>query len=123
MSTRRGEAVALAGLLALAGLTHFAKPRPYDRIVPRALPGPARRWTYASGVAELVVAAALAHPATRRRGALAAAALFTAVFPANAQMAVDWRRQPPLRRAVAYARVPLQAPLIWWAMRVARARP
>ncbi|MEU1755078.1 MauE/DoxX family redox-associated membrane protein [Micromonospora matsumotoense] len=123
MSTRRGEAVALAGLLALAGVTHFAKPRPYDRIVPRALPGPARRWTYASGVAELVVAVALAHPATRRRGALAAAGLFAAVFPANVQMAADWRRQPPLRRAVAYARVPLQVPLIWWAVRVARARP
>ncbi|PTA46750.1 hypothetical protein [Micromonospora sp. RP3T] len=120
MTHRRGEAVALAGLLAAAGVTHFARPGFYDPIVPRVLPGPARFWTYASGVAELAVAAAVAHPATRRRGGLAAAALFVAVLPANAQMAWDWRRRRPAKRAVAYGRVPMQAPLIWWALRVAR---
>ena len=73
MTTRRGEAAALAGLLAVAGVTHFVRPGFYDPIVPRALPGPARFWTYASGVAELAVAAAVAHPATRRTGGLAAA--------------------------------------------------
>ncbi|MEH0845563.1 hypothetical protein V6U81_24550 [Micromonospora sp. CPCC 205711] len=122
MSTCRGEAAALAGLLATAGLTHFARPRYYDRVVPRALPGPARFWTYASGVAELAVAAAVAHPATRRHGGLAAAALFAAVLPANVQMAADWRDKGPARRAVAYGRLPLQAPLIWWGLRVARTR-
>jgi uncharacterized membrane protein len=35
----------LAGLLAGAGVTHFASPRFYDRIVPHALPGPPRAWT------------------------------------------------------------------------------
>lgn len=122
MTTRRGEAVALAGLLAAAGVTHFVRPGFYDPIVPRALPGPARFWTYASGVAELAVAAAVAHPATRRTGGLAAAALFAAVLPANVQMAHDWRRRSPAERAVAYGRLPLQAPLIWWAVRVARGR-
>jgi uncharacterized membrane protein len=122
MTSRRGEAVALAGLLAAAGVTHFVRPAFYDPIVPRALPGPARFWTYASGVAELAVAAAVAHPATRRTGGRAAAALFVAVLPANLQMAVDWRHRRPARRAVAYGRLPLQAPLIWWALRVARSR-
>ncbi|MFF5171396.1 hypothetical protein ACFY3U_02015 [Micromonospora sp. NPDC000089] len=122
MKTRGGNALALAGLLASAGVTHFARPRYYDAIVPRALPGPARFWTYASGVAELAVAAAVAHPATRRRGGLAAAALFVAVLPANVQMAVDWRDAGPARRAVAYGRLPVQAPLIWWGLRVARGR-
>ncbi|NYF57352.1 hypothetical protein [Micromonospora purpureochromogenes] len=123
MTTRRGEAAALAGLLATAGVTHFLRPRFYDPIVPRALPGPVRFWTYASGAAELAVAAAVAHPATRRRGGLAAAALFAAVLPANVQMAADWRDRGPVQRAVAYGRLPLQAPLIWWALRVARTRP
>ncbi|MCI4064631.1 hypothetical protein MRQ36_19450 [Micromonospora sp. R77] len=70
MTTRRGEAAALAGLLAVAGVTHFARPGFYDPIVPRALAGPARFWTYASGVAELAVAAAVAHddPPDRRPG-------------------------------------------------------
>jgi len=110
---------ALAGLLATTGVLHFAQPRPFDSIVPRALPGSPRTWTYLSGLAELAVAAAVAHPRTRRTGGLAAAGLFAAVFPANVKMAVDWRHAPPLRRAVAYGRLPLQAPLVLWALRVA----
>ncbi|MFC0005733.1 MauE/DoxX family redox-associated membrane protein [Micromonospora siamensis] len=119
MTSRRGEALALAGLLAAAGVTHLARPRFYDPIVPRRLPGPARFWTYASGVAELAVAAAVAAPRTRRAGGLAAAALFVAVLPANVKMAADWRHRGPAKRAIGYGRLPLQAPLIWWALRVA----
>jgi uncharacterized membrane protein len=52
------------------------------------------------------------------------------VFPANVQMALDagTERQAvpdmPVRRfrAVALARLPLQLPLIGWAVRVARSR-
>lgn len=106
----------LTALLAGAGATHFLKPGFYDPIVPHALPGPARAWTYASGVAELAVAAAVAVPSTRRRGALAAAVLFVAVFPANVQMAVD--ATTVAEKAVAYARLPLQVPLVVWACQV-----
>src|SRR3954452_3413169 len=88
---RRGEALALAGLLATAGIAHALAPRQYDALVPRSLPGPPRFWTYASGAAELATAAAIAVPRTRRAGGLAAAALFAAVFPANVKMARDWR--------------------------------
>ncbi|OLB76533.1 MAG: hypothetical protein AUI14_18530 [Actinobacteria bacterium 13_2_20CM_2_71_6] len=119
--TARREALGLAGLLAGAGLTHFIAPRPYDAIVPRSLPGPARFWTYASGVAELATAAAIAHPRTRRWGGLAAAGLFVAVFPANVKMAVDWRHRPAPARVAAYARLPLQAPLVLWGLQVSRA--
>lgn len=114
------SAHALAGLLAVAGLTHMAYPKPYDRIVPRVLPGPARWWTYGSGVAELAVAAAVAHPRTRRTAATAAAGLFVAVFPANVKMARDWRDHGATARRVAYARLPLQAPLVAWALQVRR---
>ncbi len=54
----------LAVLLGGAGVTHFLRPRGYDRIVPAGLPP--RITTLASGVAELAVAAGLAVPATRR---------------------------------------------------------
>lgn len=114
------SARALAGLLTVSGVLHFARPRPFDTIVPRALPGSPRTWTYLSGAAELGVAAALAYPGTRRLGGLAAAGLFAAVFPANVRMAVDWRHAPPLRRAVAYGRLPLQVPLVLWGLRVYR---
>jgi uncharacterized membrane protein len=109
----------LTALLAGAGVTHFTHPGFYDPIVPHALPGPARAWTYASGVAELTVAGAVAVPATRRRGALAAALLLVAVFPANVQMALD--ADTAGERAIAYARLPLQVPLVWWAWSVSRA--
>ena len=115
-----GGALALAGLLAASGVLHFAAPGPFDSIVPRSLPGSPRTWTLLSGAAELAVAAAVAHPGTRRLGGLAAAGLFVAVFPANVKMAVDGRHSPPVRRAIAYGRLPLQIPLVLWGLRVAR---
>lgn len=114
------RALGLAALLGASGVLHFAAPRPYDSIVPRSLPGRPRAWTYASGAAELAVAAALAWPATRRLGGLAAAGLFVGVFPANVKMAVDWRNASPARRAVAFGRLPLQIPLVLWARSVAK---
>jgi uncharacterized membrane protein len=111
----------LAVLLAGGGLMHFVVPRPYDAIVPRSLPGKPRTWTLVSGAAELAVAAAVASPRTRRAGALAAAGLFTVVFPANVQMARDWRDKPAALRLAAYLRLPLQVPLVIWAVQVSRA--
>ena len=109
----------LAGFLAGAGTTHFTNPRFYDQMVPRALPGPPRAWTWGSGAAELAVAATVAHPRTRRRGALAAAVLFIAVFPANIQMAQD--AEGVKAQALTYGRLPFQLPLVRWAWRVSRA--
>jgi uncharacterized membrane protein len=114
------DALGLAALLATTGTLHFVAPKPFDSIVPRSLPGSRRTYTYLSGVAELAVAAAVAHPRTRKVGALAAAALFVAVFPANCKMAVDWRHASPAKRAIAFGRLPLQVPLVLWARRVAR---
>ncbi len=113
------DAAALATMLATTGVLHFVAPRPFDSIVPRSLPGRRRTWTYLSGAAELAVAAAIAHPRTRRIGGLAAAGLFIGVFPANVKMAVDWRRAAPAKRAIALGRLPLQVPLVLWAWRVA----
>ncbi|MFI5908731.1 hypothetical protein [Dactylosporangium sp. NPDC051541] len=114
------SALTLAALLGAAGVAHFARPRPFDAIVPRSLPGRARAYTYVSGACELGLAAGLVHPRTRRAAALAAAGFFVAVFPANVRMAIDWRNAAPARRAVAWARLPLQVPLVWWALRAAR---
>ncbi|MDX8037471.1 hypothetical protein SK803_45365 [Lentzea sp. BCCO 10_0856] len=121
--SRARSALALAALLGLAGATHFTRPKFYDAIVPRALPGTPRQWTYASGAAELAVATAVAVPRTRRLGALAATALFIAVFPANVKMALDFRDKSPKARALAYGRLPLQIPLVAWAWKVAKASP
>ncbi|GAA2858012.1 membrane protein [Pseudonocardia halophobica] len=110
----------LAALLGTAAVAHAVAPEFFDAIVPPQLPGTRRFWTYASGVAEGAVAAAVAVPRTRRLGGYAAAALFVAVFPANVQMALDRSDEPVRQRAIAYGRLPLQVPLVLWALRVAR---
>ena len=106
----------LAGFLAGAGALHFLKPEPYEALIPGFLGNP-RPWIYASGVAELACAAAVAVPRTRERGALATALLFVAVFPGNIYMAFD---PGPVPRWIAIARLPLQIPLILWALQVRR---
>jgi uncharacterized membrane protein len=118
MKSSDAAAWGLAALLGVAGVAHFVKPGFFDEIVPHALPGPARRWTCLSAVAELACAAGIARPGTRRTGAAGAALVFVAVFPANVQMAIDWRSRPAIERAFAYGRLPLQVPLVVWALRV-----
>ena len=114
-------APALAALLAGAGVTHFAAPAFFDAMIPGFLPGTPRTWTYGSGAVELAVGVAVLAPRTRRVGALAAAALFTGVLPGNIKMACDARHSDsPTYRAGTLLRLPIQAPLITWALRVRR---
>ena len=110
----------LIAILGAAGIAHFVIPNGFDAIVPHALPGTTRMWTYLSGAAELAVATLVAIPRTRRRGGALAVALFVAVFPANIQMAVDWSDRAWSQRLIAYGRLPFQIPLVWLAWRVYR---
>lgn len=74
-------------LLFGAGVGHFVFPAALDSIVPASLPGDPRIYTYLSGVAELLIGAALLTPLEKRIlgkpvklwGAYAAFALFLAV--------------------------------------------
>jgi uncharacterized membrane protein len=110
----------LAGLLSTSGVLHFLRPKPFDALVPKELPGTRRAWTYGSGVAELSVAAGIVAPRTRRLGGLAAALLFVGVFPGNVKMALDYQRlgRPARDRAIAWLRLPVQWPLVRWALTV-----
>lgn len=110
----------MAALLLGMGTLHFVAPKPFDSIIPAELPGSARFYTYASGVGELATGALLAAPRTRRLGALAAMALFIAVFPGNVNMVRLWWDKPWPMRIVAIARLPLQIPMITAALRVYR---
>jgi uncharacterized membrane protein len=115
----------LAAFIGGAGITHFVLPNFFDPIVPHWMPGSARTWTYASGAAELTSGVLVAIPRTRRLGGWLAAATFVGVFPANVQAAIDGGMAhvaPPFdSRAAAVIRLPFQIPLVWWAVRVARA--
>lgn len=124
----RATRLSLCGLCALlggAGILHFVAPGPYRRIVPAPLRAHATALVATSGLSEIACAALLAVPRTRRFGAYATAALFVAVFPANVQMALDSLPRgghfSPGFAAGAWLRLPLQAPLIFWALRFRRA--
>lgn len=117
--TPGGSAGLLATLLGSAGVTHLVRPGVYAGLIPRRLGAPLP-WVLASGVAELAVAAAIVHPRTRRPGGLAAAALLVAVLPGNVTMAVRSGRRPAWQRVVAWVRLPVQVPLVLWALSVAR---
>jgi uncharacterized membrane protein len=109
----------LAGLLTVAGSLHFLTPRPYAAIVPSQLPAPTGI-VYASGLAELLCAVGVALPRTRRVAGWATAALFVVVFPANVSMALGSGGRSDVYQAGVWARLPLQIPLIAWAISVAR---
>ena len=123
-TTGRGMAI----MLILTGVGHFAFPAQLDAIVPPFLPGEERFWTYLSGVAELVVAAMLLAPITakflnqniRLLGAWSALALFIAVYPANVYMAIDYSDRELTEQLFAYARLPLQFGLFYWAWAIAK---
>ena len=112
----------LAAFLIVAGVAHFLNPDFFDAIVPPWAPGSARFATYASGVAELLVGLGIIVGRTRRIALWSAALLFVAVFPANLYMAWDWRDRELTDRLIAYGRLPLQIPMIWWAVALARRR-
>jgi uncharacterized membrane protein len=110
----------LAALLLGVGTLHFVAPKQFDGIIPVELPGSPRFYTYASGVAEVSIGAALLARSTRRLAALAAAALFVAVFPGNLNMVRLWWDKPWPMRIIALARLPLQIPMVTTALKVAR---
>ena len=116
-------------LLIIAGIGHFVFPKGLDAIVPEFLPGDPRFWTYLSGLAEIAIGIALLTPLTAKLGdapirliaTYAALALFIAVYPANIKMAVDWSSREMPDRLIAYARLPLQFGLFYWAWSVIKA--
>ncbi len=111
----------MAGLMAGSGTLHLVAPGFYRRIVPRVV-GHADAVVALSGICELVCAAPLLIPATRRLGAWATAALLVMVFPANLQMALDGGLAgapfPADNAVAAWLRLPLQVPLVLWALQL-----
>ena len=118
----------LAGALAVAGVAHLVAPKPFEEIIPTSLREHDALLVQLSGVAELACAAGLLVPKTRRAAALATALLFVLVFPANVQMALDARGAGAVPGTLgdrvpawaAWLRLPLQVPLVLWALRIFR---
>ena len=100
-----------------AGLMHFLRPAPYVKIMPPFLQWPLEL-VYVSGAAEVAGGLGLLAPTLRRAAAWGLVALLVAVFPANIYMALAQVQVTanPAPGWLLWARLPLQALLIWWVL-------
>jgi len=104
----------MAVLYAGLGINHFVHPRFYLKIMPPRLPYHLALVNI-SGICEVLFALLLLPAATRHIAAWLIILLLIAIFPANIYMAMKWQRKHHPYLWIAYARLPLQLVLIWWA--------
>ncbi|WP_232678124.1 hypothetical protein [Nocardioides sp. R-C-SC26] len=110
----------LAGIFAVSGAIHLAKPDAYEPIMPAWVPAH-REVIVGSGIAEIALAAGLVAPATRRLAGWGSIALLLGVYPANVKMAQDaLGGGNTALKAAAVGRLPLQWPMLKAAWRATR---
>jgi uncharacterized membrane protein len=109
-----------AAAFTVSGAIHLVHPSTFTSIVPHFLPG-RTELVYASGVAELVCAVGLWR--RDRWAAHASAALLVLIWPANLQDAITAQGGHNLTvKVLTWARLPLQIPLIWFALQSGKDR-
>jgi uncharacterized membrane protein len=112
--------IVLGAFFLAAGALHFVKPRPYESIMPEALPAH-RELVYLSGVAEMAGGAGVLADRTLQPAGRWLIATMLAVFPANVNMAVHAGRFERIPEPLLWARLPLQAAIVYWIWRVTSA--
>ena len=116
MTLRLLSRYALALLFVLAGIWHFVHPATYLAIMPPMLPAPLAL-VYVSGIFEILGGLGLLLTRTRWLAGWGLLALLVVVFPANVYMALI-HEQLHIAGWVAWGRLPLQLPLMWWVWRI-----
>ena len=110
----------VAAAFSISGAVHLAHPATFTGIVPHFLPF-STALVYASGVAELICAVGLLR--RQRWAGYAAALLLLAVWPANLQDAVTTQDgHDAIAQVFTWLRLPLQIPLIWFALQSGRTK-
>lgn len=115
MSGRARRAVrgTVIGLFTASGVLHLVRPSAFDEFLPSQLPAPVAV-NAAAGVVELVCAYGLVR--RRRWAGPASAVTLLGVWPSNLQYAVRATQDAGLtspKALLAWARMPLQIPMIW----------
>ncbi len=111
--------VVMGALYVGAGVMHFVAMRSYERIMPAYLPAH-HELVLVSGAAEIAGGLGVILPYTRRCAAWGIVCLLIAVMPANVWMAQHPELTPSVPVWLLWLRVPLQLPLIWWALKYTR---
>lgn len=114
---RRASLVVLSFAFAAAGALHLSHPAPFLLITPDWVPHP-EQVVRATGAAELLGAAGLLFPRTRKAAAAALALYAVAVFPANVKHAVEGVAVPGLPDSWWYhgPRLAFQPVIVLWAL-------
>jgi uncharacterized membrane protein len=110
---------ALAGAMVAVGVVHFAVPQWFVAIIPAALPAHLTL-VFISGVFEILGGVGLLVGRVRRAASFGLVALYVAVFPANVNMVLEPRASHGIAPWLLWARLPLQAVFIAWALYVGR---
>jgi len=124
LCTRQRILLSLAALLfATSGVMHFLTTAAFASIVPPYVPD-ARLVVYVSGLAEIAGAVGLLIPKLRLWAGRALILLLICVFPANLYMAAAHIQMPghTIPQWALWARLPLQAVLIYWVWWCSRPR-
>ena len=111
---QRFSLYSMSVLYIAAGVYHFVAPEFYVAIMPPYIPFP-NAVIYISGIAEMVLGILLLFNNTRKAAAYGIVMLLVIVFPANVQMLINYMQQHNPNTWIAAVRLPMQAPLIWWA--------
>jgi uncharacterized membrane protein len=109
--------VLLSITMVSVGVLHFARLKPFVRIVPNYLPAPVAL-VYISGFFEILGGVGLLIPGTRVWAAWGLISLYIAVFPANIYMLtnnISLNPKKPIPRWALWARLPFQFVFIAWA--------
>lgn len=112
----------LAAILFPAGILHFTSPEKFERILPPKAPW-RKAAVYVSGAAELILGTAFTMRKWSKYAGRPAAVFFILIFPANVYMAVNKIPLRPNGRSyplLYWLRLPLQLPLIQWALECSR---
>jgi uncharacterized membrane protein len=116
-SAQQRAAVALGLFFVGAGALHFLMPATYLPMIPPQLPAP-RFWVYSSGLAEVVLGAAMLVPRWRRKAGFGLVLLLLAILPANVHVAVSSVaiEELPYPSWYFWLRIPFQGVYILWAL-------
>jgi uncharacterized membrane protein len=110
----------VAAAFTVSAPIHLVRPTIFTSIVPHVLPL-RTELVYASGVAELACAIGLWR--RDRWAGIASAILLVMIWPANLQGAITAQREQDLTsQVIGWLRLPLQIPLIWFALQSGRAQ-
>jgi len=116
---RRRLRLLLVVVMVTIGLAHFVWPRPFVSIVPSRLPAPLLL-VLVSGLFEILGGVGLLVPRVRRAASVGLVILYVSVFPANINMVVHPELGAGIPLWALWARLPLQALFIIWALWVGR---